>query len=422
MGLSSSTSSSKKLPVGWLAILLIVTLSAWMISIGLGASLAERGASAFGSSIERYSKGSVVDVKAFIENRIRDAAYLITLLSLAIAIGALVRQWFEKRVSRTFLWVPLSLYVFVAFNLLLIAACGTASFWGVLFVALPNLKQSGFHLRRTLVAESRAPNRGVIIGSSQGGSEINDAQMSQALSPNWEFGNLSYAGSGAADFLLLQEQYSSLKPRIVVCYLSEMNLYRPAGIGRFIPFLGPRSARDLRSIDLPEIQSSDFAVGLAGYAVPAFRVRRALELAIFGSESGDLKAARGIKRTLEQVAEETAKQYECGAGSEAQKRAFERFLENNIQADSTTVVVAGQVHPLLEGYIADEVKDDFKSFLAGLDKFGSKVVVLQEMPRHAAAAYGNRDLMHILPEERTAFTAELLSRIQFLTESSGATR
>ena len=416
---SSSTSSSSRRLLGWGVLTGLLLLLPWVIDLGFGESLSEAVASRIGSRLDRLSKGVIPDNTAFVRVRIRDVAWLSTTAFLMIVGGELFRRLIRPRVSPLFLWVPLSIYVLIAVNLFLLVASQSVVFWGTLFAAQPTLKQSGFHLRRTLLAESQASRRGVVIGSSQGGSEIDDGQLNASFYPQIQFSNLSYAGSGGFDFLLLQGSYLPLRPHVVVAYLNELTLYGRPGTGRYIPLLTPQSVRDLAALDRERAFEADVGFGLAAYCVPAFRLRRALEVAVFGAEVGDLRSRIKAKaaQTVDESAVAAANGYTLSGNTTFQKQSLRLFLERNQQAGITTVLVIGQLSPRVEKHLAPEVVADFQAYVKSLsDTPPPNVVVLSDLPRHDESDYPSGDFMHVFASSRKVFTAALIKRLQSILD------
>jgi hypothetical protein len=209
-----------------------------------------------------------------------------------------------------------------------------------------------------------------------------------------------------------------LNPRLVICYLSELNFYAHTGDGRLLPFLSWQGISDLRRLDPNGVVLSDrMGLGIFGMLLPAFRQRRAIELALLGGEAGDagaMQSADGSKtaKSLEQIAATRGAEYLIGPESEFLKSAFRMFLERNRAAGITTILIRGQVNPVLEEHIPASVREEFPRFLHALkDDREPRVVVLDDCPRHTAEAYGNHDLMHIRKSERERFTQALASRL-----------
>ncbi|MCX7420549.1 MAG: hypothetical protein NT013_13565, partial [Planctomycetia bacterium] len=375
---SSSTSSSKKLLAGWLALAMLLVVLPWGVYLIAGTSLSEVGASRLGAKLEQSSNGLIADAPVFLRNCLREVVLLSTMLFGLIVGGAVFERVVRHRVRPLFLWIPLSVYVFIAANLLLLAAEDTAVFWVGMIPLGGGNKQAVFHTNRTVLGESSAPNRCVVIGSSQGGTEISAGELSRELRPETEFCNLSYAGSGAFDFLLLQNQYLPLRPRLVVVYTSEMTFHNELGTGRFLPFLNPQNALVLSELGWTGAKSGPVWTGLGAYLLPSFRIRRAVELSVFGSESGEFRARMksGPKRSIEEVAVEWGRGYRIDGDTEILKRAFQRFLEINAREGITTVLILGQVSPLLEEEISPEVKSDYRKFLLAQANAKSPAVIV----------------------------------------------
>jgi len=415
MELSSSISSSEKRFGGWIFWPAALAVSIWAAYALLGSWLATGIADILGKRIVASSQGKIPDARSFLEICAWEGTVLTTAAVVAAALGVALSRWLARFVSSRWLWLPLTLFVFVASNAWMALAGETSLFWSAAYVAGPNLKQAAFHAERLLLRDSQASQRVVFVGSSQVQFEIATGQLNYSYYPEAQFANLGYAGAQAFDLLLLQESYLELHPAVAVCYLSELNLYTPFAGGRFLPFLSPRGLSDYLELMPPRsARKEDIVSGIEGMVIPAFRLRRALEFALFDTEAGEIsRGRRGVKtgpaveisrdELMAQKAERQAGQYRLGPEGEAQKRALERFIERNAQAGILTVLILGQVHPELEKRISEEVRDDFVAYVRGLERPGADgVVVVDERRSHDNADYG--DLMHITPEARKRFT------------------
>lgn len=410
---NSSTSSSSRGLRGKLLGIAMALSALWVLWLAGGRALGMRLGSAFASELTHFSKGRILNPPEFVANRLFETLYLATILGLLVALALVIEAAVKARVRRVWAWVPLSVYLFVACNAFVAAAAETGLYWGVLMLGGPNLKQSAFHSERIRLRESSAAKRVVVVGSSQGNAQISAGQLNRQFHPEVEFANLSYAGAQAFDLLLIQDFYSEIRPDVVVCYLSKLNLYTPCGGGRFLPLMNPRGWSDFAELAPPEASlAEERFYGAQGILLPVFRSRRALELGLFGAEAGEARAARPGRAgeagddPLRSAAAETARQYRVGPEAEFQKRALARFLERNTTANTVTVLIKGQMHPLLESLISPDVHRDFENWLGEISSSGRKVVVLDDdLPRSESEAYS--DLAHVTEAERVAFTAAL---------------
>lgn len=418
MELSSSISSSEKRIGGWFFWPAVVAVSIWAVYALLGSWLTTEIADILGKRIVASSQGKIPNARNFLEICAWEGAVLTTAAVVAAAVCAALSRWLARCVSSRWLWLPLSLFVFVAANAWIALAGETNLFWCATYVAGPNLKQAAFHAERLLLRDSHASRRVVFVGSSQVQFEVATGQLNDSYYPEAQFANLGYAGAQAFDLLLLQESYLALKPDVAVCYLSELNLYTPFAGGRFLPFLSPRGLADyLELMPAGAARTEDIVSGVEGMAIPAFRLRRAIEFALFDTEAGEIsKGRRGAKtgpvvevshdEVMARKAKLQAGQYRLGPEAEAQKRSLERFIDRNAKAGIRTVLILGQVHPELEKRISEDVRDNFVAYVRGLERPGADgVVVVDERRSHDNADYG--DLMHITPEARKRFTDQM---------------
>jgi len=429
-GGDDATPKSHRFPLaGTLAVLATIAVS-WLLAAVLAKPVSGWVAENFGDQLIQLGKGRIVEPAHFVAQRLREAAWLIAVAGVLMLAGDLIWRRLERRLTKTWLWLPLTVMAFAQVNLFVLAACETGLYWMALYVAHPNLKQSCFHTERILAKQAEAREKVYVVGSSQGHSQIHTGQLNRALAPQVVSANLSYSGSKAFDFLMIHDQYAETPPDVVIVYLSELNLYERLSGKRCLPLL---SFRELS--ELTELGAWSFPIkeglghGMLGAALPLFRSRRAIEMACFGrigefspgvvipirrstKGKGNNRAIAPAVDPLLLAAERAdagggeKPDYHLGPESEFNKQALERFIEANLAAGVIVVVIEGQLNPEYERLIEPRIREDFARYLAHLKEEHPEVVFFRdEFPRFSADAY--EDFWHITPGHRQEFTARL---------------
>ena len=366
-----------------------------------------------GDTIMRLGKGRITDIAEFLHDVMFESVFLATIILLLACVTAIIWIGCKKKISGSWLWLPMSLVVFVNINILIAFASETSLYWLVLYVGGPNLKQSGFHVERMLLKKDRgAEAKAIVLGSSQGQSQVHIGELNKRFWPKIRFGNLSYAGAQAFDFLLIQDHYKDISADLIICYVSELNFYIPVSGKRYVPMLTLSGLKTLKEHNILR-----FGVGeelyYAGIAIvlPLFRSRRAIEMFAFGEVSGwpkrqvvvAGKAPQNKMQRRETQARKLAIDYTLGPDSDFQKESFLEFLRTTQGKIKKVVIIGGQVNPILAAKISPEVLTDFQHFVKGLsNQFANTVVLIDELPRHSPQDYD--DLMHITPETRLYYT------------------
>lgn len=414
MAPSSSISSSRLRQVRLVTICAgAAVASVWILYLWCAAPLAEWISASFGERLLAIGRGRITDPAVFVNNRLLEIAYLLMVLAILVVLGACAVLVLERRVSKAWLWLPISLFVFVEINVLVLLASETGIYWMTLHAGHPNLKQTGFHTERILLNDSPAKTKAVVLGSSQAQSQIHTGELIRDFYPEVHVANMGYAGAQAFDFLLIRDHYQESSPDAVICYLSEQSLYTPASAARYLPLLKLRGLDDVAQLGAWRLRSKGRLVhGGAAMLLPLFRSRRAVNIFLFGEDIA-VKAPRPPKSGKAVAASEPedpvrrkAAEYQVGPGSDFQKRSLERFIRQNLEVGTKVILIAGQVNPILAERISPDVQDDFPRYLRDLGrKYPDLIVLSDELPSHGADEYD--DSMHITPKVRLRYTARL---------------
>lgn len=413
----------------------VVTGGLWLAfdhvgGVEVSKALSER----VGQMVVKQSRGRVLDPTRYIHDRLREGIYLVAVaLLLTVATIASLRG-LRKFVSPRWICVPLSLIAFVAVNVWVGVASNTAAYWIVLVVANSESKQPAFQLNRIMLRESDAPVTVAIHGSSQGKTEIDSNLLNKEFGPGVVFSNLSYAGSRAIDHLLVARWYDDHPPTVVVCYLSEFNLYSDVSASRFLTLLTTQAWPDVWALQPQEFSLGDgLTNGYCGSIVPAYQSRRSIEYSVFGTaavEPGGALLSRSKWRTnspkerlsdtdrvarkraqTEATYREVADTYTIGANSDFHKRSLERFLAVAQSSETQVMLIAGQVNPQLSRYFPRELRSAFLTYLHSLPaRFPNVQIIDEELPAHVEADYD--DAMHISEKAQRVNTARLADLLE----------
>jgi hypothetical protein len=368
-----------------------------------------------GRELRSMLRGRVSNVPEFVAHSITEMAFLLTVTVVAIAIVAAVsvylRRTLSNRVAALLAAVAAS---FVAANVVAYAASCTAIFWLALYAAGPNLKQPAFHIERLLLMSESGPTRMVIVGSSQGHSEIRASYLDEQCGNRYKFANLSFAGSSGFDFLMLEEQFRPLRPSYVLVYISPQAFFTGAQGGRLLPFLSFGTLQDARRLGLlGRLTEDDIWYGTLGMLSPLFRARRAVSDAVFGEAAGgDDEAQPDAAAAPPDRVTAVASQYRVNEDSALHMRAFGEFLERVVSHGATPIVLVGQVSPVLQARLAPAVEPAFDAFVQKLGTIPGVRVVHDGLVVHRANDYAPGDYMHVTDDARMAYTKSLVKVLQ----------
>lgn len=407
-----STSSSDSPPRRVLPWFLLVAL-VWASYLGLAPLVSTWMGERFGGAILAITKGRILDPSSFAHGRLRDAAFLLT---VAIALGVAASHfggWVLTRVTRTWAWLPLSTIWFVALNVFLAAAGTTGLWWMMVHAAHPNLQLTAFHIERILMEEGEAPTRVVVLGSSQGQSEIATGELNSYGLPNVQTANLSYAGAAADDLPLVREHYQEIRPQVLVIYLSPINLYGSIAGTRWTPLLKGKSLSYLWDTGVPHLaERARILQGVLGLGIPMIKQRSSFGLALFGTVAEQGYRRPGQPGSTKAKAETEAKKYDPPEEvRELQRRVLLEFLKEEAAAGRQILVIDGELHPYLTAALAPGVMAGYRSTIAAVSALHENITVVRdEVPRHRAEEYS--DLYHIYPEARTVFSRAVADVLQ----------
>ncbi len=410
---NSSTSHFKRESLLWSSLAAGIGLL-WIGYLLGGAPLADFVNAQIGTWLEAMSKGRIVDSRLFILQIEKETLQLLT---APVIVSGLMRWIYISAKSI----VPFKLrgllatfLVLILLNTCLVVARDTTLFWGGIFFAYPNLKQSAFHFERNLLATAPdTQEKVVVIGSSQGRSQIDTGQLDRTFTGRARFGNLSYAGADAIDFTLFLDHISTTGANTIICYVSEINFYdKRISASRFLPLLNLKRipwalslARQVDSLD------SKVHYGILAAVLPMFQVRRAVELAIFGrlaekNFSVPIKRRRPIDKPTITKFERRAQGLSMNTYRSIQKTAFVQFIKEAKNLGIRVVIIQGQINPEVSSFLPPAMRIDFEAFLQEVTSGSSNVTLLtDELPSHMSEDY--EDSTHVWHHVRKNYTLEV---------------
>ncbi len=409
---NSSTSHFKLESLTWSALAAGIGLM-WLGHLLGAVPLSDFLNAQIGTWLEGVGKGRIVNARLFFLQIEKETLQLLT---TPIVIAGLMR-WIY--VSAKSIVHPKLRGLFAAFlvlillNAWIVVARDTTLFWGGIFFAHPNLKQSAFHFERNLLAATPVTRKKVVvIGSSQGRSQIDTGQLDRIFSGRARFGNLSYAGAAASDFPLILDHISTTGANTIICYVSEINFYENISASRFLPLLKLRRvpwavslAREVDGLD------SKVRYGTLAAVLPMFQLRRAVELAFFGglaekNFSVPVKKRRPTDKPTITKFEKRARILSMNKDQNIQKTEFVRFIKEAKDLGIRVIIIQGQINPKVTSHLPPSMRIDFERFLQEVtNKFSNVHLITDELPSHISEDY--EDSTHIWHHVRKNYTVEV---------------
>lgn len=370
-----------------------------------------------GAALLRLGKGKFSDPAWFVQNRLREMLWLVTLIMLWIALHWMLDRMLQRRASGVrWRWVAHGISGFVLLNGWIAAASQTALFWAALGAGSGIENYMQFNFKRILFEENRSPVRAVLVGSSQTRSEIDENLLNARLGTNLWTTELHFPGSKAYDLLLIEPQVRRADPQIVICYFSE-NYFYVGSQGETVPnfFTFGQLPDAWRRGALSYLSSQGVGYGLLGDALPLFRCREIISRRLLGFEVANLKQAEydaSLAEDLQERARRVAGSYRINAESDFQKQALEDFVRRCASAGRTVVLIDGGFNPILMQALDPAVRRDFAEFLNGLKSRHPDIVIIRAdaLARQTAADF--EDLNHVTPDMQRRFTEALAAWLE----------
>jgi len=291
----------------------------------------------------------------------------------------------------------------------------TVLFWGMLGAGAGHENYTQFQFKRLLAAEISAPQRAVLVGSSQTRAQIDERLLNERLASKLWTTELHFPGSKASDLVWIEPQLDLARPDLVICYLSEGYFFNGAS-GETTPnflTLGEFLEAHPREV-LKHIPAGEVGYGLLGNVLPLFRCRTALSQRLLGASMMQIRQAQydaALDPNLELRAAKTATTFHR-AGSEFQMQALENFVTRCEKHDRQVIVLVGGYNPILAQKLDPTMRPEMIRFLKELQSrhVNLQLVLEDELPRQTAADYD--DLNHANLDMQRRFTEALAQMLQ----------
>lgn len=394
-------------------------LLVWAGYAGLAHRVALTVSQRWGQRILVSGDGKFSDVAAFVQHRLYEGAWLITLAIVLTVVVMGVGVLFAKRLSPLWKWVSFSLAGFVGANVWLKFAFGTCLFWCLFWNgkgSTNNLTQ--FHIKLLLLNENAAAMKVVLAGSSQVRAQIDPRLLNHQFGSNIFTTELHFPGNRSYDFLLLNHKLEGHPADAIVCYLSEFNFFDGSVSDGSAFFF---SARDLPEfLELagkPAWSPRSLVYGLLGQVLPVFWLRDAVAERSLGV---DLTGMRQRNRDASLDSDLNARAIQAGSAyrgddqSEFCFHAFAAFVEKCRTHRRTVVACCGQLNPVLARQLNPALRLQMRAFLHKLAAENDNFILLDEdaLPPQTESDY--EDLTHVNAEAQVRFTKALEPVLQKL--------
>jgi hypothetical protein len=391
----------------------VFLLAGWLGDLIAGTRIAHLLAGRCGGIILRFTKGKIApsEVQGFIQHRMAECLWLMTLALVLITAHWLFESWRRKqnRFPRTG-WAIHGVAAFVFLNLWIGAAANTALYWGIMGAGsgVQNLMQ--FELKRILMAESPNPHRAVLVGNSQTRAQIDENELNTLIGDRLWTTELHWPGSQAFDLLLVERQIRQANPEFVLCYVTTGYLYANSTFGETVPpFFSLSDIPDFtRRGAFHEVPANKLYYGFLGDVMPLFRSRDVLAQRFLGDATVNLKQVEynnALEVSLAERAKVAAAGYQTNCPSTPfQKQAFEDFIVRCQKANRRVILFAGQNNPLLENQLSPALRADMFAFLKQMEAHHANVILVtaDEMPVEPPEGYD--DLSHVNLETQKRFS------------------
>jgi hypothetical protein len=399
----------RRLPKILLAVGTIIAIALLALARPAGSYLGAH----FAGKILAIGKGKISSPDLFVTNRMFEAGFL---LSVAILLVLGCTYLFRAFKSRQNAWIALTLCVFAACNLWLLAASKTALFWAGFYTGSATSNQTQFSFKKELLDEHRIPLQAILLGSSQTQAQIDENILNARLQGKLWTTELHFPGSHALDMLLVLRRLRGEPGDQIICYLSEYYFYTGLHATTAPYFVNFSDISTLRRLGWGgEIFTQPYAMGFLADALPIFACREPLSHRVLGIAMNSLEQVQhdsNLETNLVERAAEHATIFKLDRDSDLQKAAFREFVAEAARQNREVLVLEGQVNPILGMQIAPAIRADMQQFLQQIAREHSHVRVVheKELPEQPASAY--QDLTHVTKEVQKEFSAWLASYLE----------
>ena len=370
---------------------------------------------AAGSTLLRAGQGKFADVNIFVYARLREALFLLSVAWVLGILCWLICRTLKTLVSQKYAWAFITGVWLVALNVFVVAAMQTALFWALFWHGASTNNYAQHQFKEVLLAEAPRP-QAVLLGSSQTRAQIDENVLNRELAGRLWTTELHFPGSRAFDLWLMIRRVQPQQNDLVICYLSEGYFYTGAD-STSLPYF-------LKLTDLQEItvlgkslwwKQRNLYYGLLGDCLPLFRLRDPVAQRFLGASMVGLEQMRhdqGLSTNLHDRAKIVAAGFRDDETTEVQKAAFRAFIAECKRLRVKLVLCAGQLNPLVYGYLTPSCREGYLGFLRQIQEANPHVAVLvpETLGWHTPETY--LDLTHITKPEQTRFTLQLSAWLQ----------
>jgi hypothetical protein len=391
-------------------------MTGWLLYLTAGSSLARALAVRFEGAVLRIGEGKIVSVLDFIQHRLFEALWLATLLAVWTSLHVLLAGWQRSRdARRRWRWAWHSVLAFLCLNLWLSQAERCVLFWGTMWQGHDTQNLTRFYIKLFLARENPAPMRVALMGSSQTRAQIDEELLNAILAPRVRTTELHYPGSKAYDHFVMQPIIARIRPRYIICYVSEADFHSGSASEVAPNFFTFADLRDLIRLGGTKfVPKRGIGYGLLGSVLPIFRLREVLTQRIFGPQIAQMEQRRydlALDTDLRERVRRAAATYQMNEEMEFQRRAFREFVRRCELSQERVIILCGQLNPLFGDAIDPRLRQDMISFLRSLAREHTNISIVENLPPQGIEDY--EDLTHVSKagqERFTRFLADWLRR------------
>lgn len=397
----------------------IVVTAGWGVYVLAGSVIAKLLAARLSGFVLKLGEGKISSPAEFIQHRMLETAWLVTLLLLWAYMHIIVAKCRPSSPRRS--WVCHSLLALICLNIWLWQAGRTVLFWGLMWEDKQTQNLARFHIKLILTREDHSPQRAVLMGSSQSRAQIDEELLNSLLGTKLRTTEMHYPGSKAYDDFLLQPILAPACTSYVIVYLSEADFHSGSASEIAPNFFTLGALPDLvRRGGTKYLPAGGIGYGLLGEMLPMFRMREVLAQRVFGPAIGQMKQQRyntALEINLAERGASMAKTYQSNDESRFQKRALEDFLARCRDSNQRVILLAGQLNPLMGHQIDPEIRREMIGLLRALAVKFPNVTVIEKLPEQTEQDY--LDLTHVNKPAQERFTRFLAGWLEEHVPAAG---
>ena len=390
-----------------LIVALILLVFGWGTYVAAGPQITAAIANRAGKMILKFGEGKMDSSTNFVNYRIIEALELSTLLFIWASIHFAVASWQQKHAPlKRWRWLTQAAVGFICLNLWLAEATKTALFWGLMWEGQNTQNLTRFELKLILAKENMNTTRAVLVGSSQTRAQIDEQIINSELGALLQTAELHFPGSKAYDVFLLQPTIAKIRPRYVICYITEAYFHSGSASDSISNFLTISDLYDLyRRGGFSFISANRIGTGLLGQILPVFRLRQVLSQRLFGTEISHLKQAQynaALEADLPERARSVALDCKINDESRFHQKALEDFVHRCQRDHQQVLLLVGQLNPLFVQAVDPAIRSEMLRFLHALADKNENVTLVENLPLQNTGDY--EDLTHVTKSMQEKFT------------------